>query len=246
MPGAGTDRTKDWARPPGPVVVLVEPQLGENIGAAARAMANFGLSRLRLVKPRQAWPNDKARMMATGADRILDDAVLYDTLEAAIADCSFVLATTARAHDQAKPVVGAGGGGRADGAAHRRRRDRRRPVRPRAQRARERRGRARRPHRHAAGQSGLRLAQSGAGRGDRGLRMVQARKRREAAVRHAARNPRRRRRSSCSPSSPRSSASWRRSSFSGRRTSARPCRSTCAIFLPACSRPSRTSRRCTA
>jgi tRNA/rRNA methyltransferase len=107
MPGAGTDKTKRWRAGPAPVVVLVEPQLGENIGAAARAMANFGLSRLRLVKPRQRWPNDKAAMMAAGADRILDDALLYDSLEAAIADCSFVLATTARAHDQAKPVVGA-------------------------------------------------------------------------------------------------------------------------------------------
>ncbi len=106
MPGAGTDRTKDWSARPGPVVILVEPQLGENIGAAARAMANFGLSRLRLVSPRQPWPNAKARIMATGADRILDGAVLYDSLEAAIADCTFVLATTARAHDQAKPVVG--------------------------------------------------------------------------------------------------------------------------------------------
>jgi tRNA/rRNA methyltransferase len=106
MPGAGTDKTKRWREGPGPVVILVEPQLGENIGAAARAMANFGLSRLRLVKPKQAWPNDKARMMAAGADRILDGAELYDTLEAAIADCSFVFATTARAHDQAKPVVG--------------------------------------------------------------------------------------------------------------------------------------------
>jgi tRNA/rRNA methyltransferase len=106
MPGAGTDKTKRWVETPGPVVVLVEPQLGENIGAAARAMANFGLSRLRLVKPRQAWPNDKAQMMAAGADRILERAELYDTLEAAIADCSFVLAATARAHDQAKPVVG--------------------------------------------------------------------------------------------------------------------------------------------
>ena len=106
MPGAGTDRTKHWKAPPGPVIVLVEPQLGENIGAAARAMANFGLSRLRLVKPRQAWPNEKARVMATGAGRILDEAELFDTLEAAIADCTFVLAATARAHDQAKRVVG--------------------------------------------------------------------------------------------------------------------------------------------
>src|SRR3984957_13586169 len=106
MPGAGTDKTKRWVETPGPVLILVEPQLGENIGAVARAMANFGLSRLRLVRPRQAWPNDKARMMAAGADRVLDGAALYDTLEAAIADCFFVLAHTARPHDQAKPVVG--------------------------------------------------------------------------------------------------------------------------------------------
>ena len=107
MPGAGTDKTKRWIETPGPVIVLVEPQLGENIGAAARAMANFGLTRLRLVNPRQRWPNDKAHMMAAGADRILDDAVLFDDLPAALADCSFVLATTARAHDQAKRVIGA-------------------------------------------------------------------------------------------------------------------------------------------
>jgi tRNA/rRNA methyltransferase len=107
MPGAGTDKTKRWIERPAPIVVLVEPQLGENIGAAARAMANFGLSRLRLVAPRQAWPNTKARMMAAGADRILDAAELYDSLEAAIADCTFVVAATARGHDQAKPVVGA-------------------------------------------------------------------------------------------------------------------------------------------
>ena len=106
MPGAGTDKTKRWVETPGPTVILVEPQLGENIGAAARAMANFGLSRLRLVRPRQPWPNDKARIMATGATRVLDEAALYDSLEAAIADCTFVLATTARAHDQAKPVIG--------------------------------------------------------------------------------------------------------------------------------------------
>jgi tRNA/rRNA methyltransferase len=107
MPGAGTDSTKEWAEMPGPIVILVEPQLGENIGAAARAMANFGLSRLRLVAPRQPWPNEKARIMAAGADRILDGAELYDSLQAAIADCSFVFAATARAHDQAKPVVSA-------------------------------------------------------------------------------------------------------------------------------------------
>jgi len=107
MPGAGTDKTKRWIEQPAPVVVLVEPQLGENIGACARAMANFGLSRLRLVKPVQGWPNERARVMAAGADRVLEAATLHDSLADAIADCSFVLAATARNHDQAKPVVGA-------------------------------------------------------------------------------------------------------------------------------------------
>jgi tRNA/rRNA methyltransferase len=106
MPGAGTDKTRNWIETPGPTIILVEPQLGENIGAAARAMANFGLSRLRLIKPRDGWPNLQAQRSASGADRVLDDAVLFDTLEAAIADCTLVLATTARAHDQAKPVIG--------------------------------------------------------------------------------------------------------------------------------------------
>ena len=107
MPGAGTDKTKRWIAQPAPVVVLVEPQMAENIGAAARAMANFGLSRLRLVKPLQGWPNEKARVMAAGADRVLDSASLYDSLADAIGDCSFVLAASARNHDQAKPVIGA-------------------------------------------------------------------------------------------------------------------------------------------
>jgi len=107
MPGAGTDKTRRWLTTPAPVVVLVEPQMGENIGAAARAMANFGLSRLRLVKPVQGWPNERAKVMAAGADRVLDAAVVYDSLADAIGDCSFVLATTARAHDQSKPVVSA-------------------------------------------------------------------------------------------------------------------------------------------
>jgi len=106
MPGSGTDKTKRWIETPGPAVILVEPQLGDNIGAVARAMANFGLSRLRLVKPRDGWPNPRAWLAASGADRILDEAQLHDTLESAIADLNYVLATTARAHDQAKPVVG--------------------------------------------------------------------------------------------------------------------------------------------
>jgi tRNA/rRNA methyltransferase len=106
MPGAGTDKTKTWIDAGGPIIILVEPQLGENIGAAARVMANFGLRRLRLVKPRDGWPNMQARRAASGADRVLEEAELYDTLDAAIADCTLVLATTARAHDQAKPVIG--------------------------------------------------------------------------------------------------------------------------------------------
>jgi tRNA/rRNA methyltransferase len=113
MPGAGTDKTKDWIVQAGPIVVLVEPQLGENIGAAARVMANFGLARLRLVRPRDGWPNLQAQRSASGADRVLDDAALYDDVAAAIADCSLVLATTARAHDQAKPVIGPAAAARA-------------------------------------------------------------------------------------------------------------------------------------
>ncbi len=106
MPGAGTDKTRNWIATPGPIIVLVEPQLGENIGAAARVMANFALARLRLVKPRDGWPNLHARRSASGADRILEATALFDSVGAAIADCSIVLATTARAHDQAKPVLG--------------------------------------------------------------------------------------------------------------------------------------------
>src|SRR6266540_4099611 len=107
MPGAGTDHTKTSTQRAGPIIVLVEPQLGENIGAVARAMANFGLARLRLVKPRPRWPSAKARVMAAGADAVLDAATLHPDLPHAIADCTLVLATTARAHDQAKPVIGA-------------------------------------------------------------------------------------------------------------------------------------------
>ena len=90
----------------GPVVILVEPQLGENIGMVARAMANFGLSSLRLVKPRDGWPSEKARAAASKADHVIDGVVVFDTLEAAIADLSFVFATTARERDSFKAVRG--------------------------------------------------------------------------------------------------------------------------------------------
>ena len=103
---SGTDKTKTGHDLAGPVVILVEPQLGENIGMAARAMGNFALTRLRIVNPRDGWPNVAAQRAAAGADHILGSAELFDTLEQAVADLDLVFATTARAHDQAKPVVG--------------------------------------------------------------------------------------------------------------------------------------------
>jgi tRNA/rRNA methyltransferase len=103
---SGTDKTKASLELPSPIVILVEPQLGENIGMAARAMGNFALSRLRIVNPRDGWPNVSAQRAAAGADHILNGAELFDTVESAVADCSLLFATTARAHDQAKPVVG--------------------------------------------------------------------------------------------------------------------------------------------
>src|ERR1700726_305784 len=105
MSGSGTDKTKSGIELAGPVVILVEPQLGENIGMAARAMGNFALSRLRIVNPRDGWPNVHARRAASGADHILDHVELFDTVEQAVADLDLLFATTARAHDQAKPVL---------------------------------------------------------------------------------------------------------------------------------------------
>src|SRR5713226_1780247 len=105
MSGSGTDKTKSGVALAGPVVILVEPQLGENIGMAARAMGNFGLTRLRIVNPRDGWPNVSAQRAAAGADHILDHVELFDTVEQAVADLDLLFATTARAHDQAKPVL---------------------------------------------------------------------------------------------------------------------------------------------
>src|SRR5450759_620891 len=105
MSGSGTDKTKSGVELTGPVVILVEPQLGENIGMAARAMGKFALTRLRIVSPRDGWPNVHARRAASGADHILDHVELFDTVDQAVGDCTLLFATTARAHDQAKPVV---------------------------------------------------------------------------------------------------------------------------------------------
>ena len=88
-----------------PVVILNEPQLAENIGAAARAMANFGLSRLRLVRPRDGWPQDRAWASASGAEWALNDAKVHQRLEAAVADLQVVFAATARPRELRLPVM---------------------------------------------------------------------------------------------------------------------------------------------
>src|SRR4029078_45363 len=102
---SGTDKSKAGLSLDGPIVILVEPQLGKNIGMAARAMGNFALGALRIVNPRDGWPNIAAQRAAAGADHILDRAELFDNVEQAVADLTLLFATTARAHDQAKPVV---------------------------------------------------------------------------------------------------------------------------------------------
>jgi len=91
-----------------PVVVLVNPQLGENIGAACRCMLNFGLTELRLVAPRDGWPNPAAEPMAAGAKTVFESAKVYATTEEAVADLKFVLAATARRRELEIPVIGTG------------------------------------------------------------------------------------------------------------------------------------------
>ncbi len=102
---SGTDHRNEEYEGPGPAVILVRPQMGENIGAAARAMWNFGLDRMRLVAPRDGWPNPKAVAMASGAARVIDTAMLVETTEAALADLNVVYATTARSRDLTKEVL---------------------------------------------------------------------------------------------------------------------------------------------
>src|SRR6187399_2421677 len=88
-----------------PVIVLVRPQLGQNIGKAARAMLNFGLTQMRLVAPRDGWPNPDAGPSAAGADDVLAEAQIYETLAEAVADCVHVFATTVRKRGVTKPVA---------------------------------------------------------------------------------------------------------------------------------------------
>jgi tRNA/rRNA methyltransferase len=101
--GDQTEDTADTTIPP--LIILVRPQLGENIGKAARAMLNFGLTELRLVSPRDGWPNPDAGPAASGADIVLEKAQVFETLADAVADCQHVYATTVRKRGVTKPVV---------------------------------------------------------------------------------------------------------------------------------------------
>ncbi len=104
----GTDRSRQVAAAAShaaPVVVLVEPQLGHNIGAVARAMKNFGLAELRIVNPRDGWPNEQAWASASGADDLLGAAEIFATTAEAVADLGRVFATTARERGMIKPIV---------------------------------------------------------------------------------------------------------------------------------------------
>ena len=101
---AGTNRTLS-PHLGGPAIILVQPQLGENIGTVARAMLNCGLTDLRLVRPRDAWPNERAIAAASGAIDVLESAKLFDSTAEAVADLTLVYATSARSRDMAKAVV---------------------------------------------------------------------------------------------------------------------------------------------
>jgi tRNA/rRNA methyltransferase len=102
---AGSDSRRELITG-GPVVILCEPQLGENIGMVARAMANFGMSELRIVNPREEWPNEKATRASAKAVHVIEGAKVFDNVADAVADLNYVLATTARERDGFKPVLG--------------------------------------------------------------------------------------------------------------------------------------------
>jgi len=102
---AGTDKTRNQVLGPAPIAILVNPQLGENIGTAARAMANFGIHELRLVDPRDGWPNEKALTSSSGANWIIEKASVHETLTDALKDVNFVYATTARPRGMIKEVI---------------------------------------------------------------------------------------------------------------------------------------------
>ncbi|MGE4313843.1 MAG: RNA methyltransferase [Pseudobdellovibrionaceae bacterium] len=103
----GTDTPKIALQPAYPAVILVNPQMGENIGACARAMLNCGLSELRLVAPRDGWPSEAASRMSSGALDIMPEVKVYNTLTEAAHDCHHLYATTARPREMVKPVLSA-------------------------------------------------------------------------------------------------------------------------------------------
>jgi len=105
MPGRRARRDAINTVRPAPIFVLDNPQMGENIGAAARAMLNFGVFGLRLVNPRDGWPNPKAGALAAGASLVVDQARVYDSLAEALADCHYVQATTARTREMSLPIL---------------------------------------------------------------------------------------------------------------------------------------------
>ncbi len=102
---AGTDRTRARVEEDGPQITLVGPQLGENIGASARAMLNCGLTNMVLVSPREPWPNEKAAKMSSGASEVLDRARLFDGIGAAVGGLNHVYAATTRTRDKTQRVV---------------------------------------------------------------------------------------------------------------------------------------------
>jgi tRNA/rRNA methyltransferase len=104
-PATQDERAGVGPSPQPPAIVLVRPQLGENIGKAARAMLNFGLTDLRLVSPRDGWPNPSAGPAASGADVVLEQARVFDSVAEAVADCAYVYATTVRKRGLVVPVV---------------------------------------------------------------------------------------------------------------------------------------------
>ena len=104
MAGTNTSIKAETNKLQAPVIILVHPQLGENIGMCARAMLNCGVTELRLVKPRDGWPNTKADSASAGAVQVIENAKVFETTKEAIADLEFVLATTARARDMVKDV----------------------------------------------------------------------------------------------------------------------------------------------
>lgn len=104
MAGTDTSLKNDKPLPLAPVIILVEPQLGENIGMCARAMLNCAVTELRIVKPRDGWPNEMAIKTSSGAVELLEKAKLYPSTKEAIADLEFVLATTARERGMTKEV----------------------------------------------------------------------------------------------------------------------------------------------